>query len=681
MLKPAEMKGFRAVIPQSKREKVLSALHEAGVVQFRELTKTEVEREEVEKEFYEISSVLGKVKEFQEFFQTESSGQSAEVQAGTTEEILELSRELRNELEPKYKELSSKRGELEEKMEEARKQRETISSLKEVEVPLNYLRSTKRIDVTVGKIKEEELDDFIESINEALPSVFVASSGSGETRIVVVACLRECIPDLRPFLYKHDVESLELPPFEGTPQKTLEYLDKRIAELQGEKESLNEEIEKLGKEKAPEVNTLTELLEIERERQECLPLFGRTDSTTIIEGWSPEEELQRAREALQKATDDVYIMRTYEPKGPDVGKTPVKLENPRVGEDFEYITKMYGLPRYDATDPTLLVAISFSIFFGFCLSDAGYGVMVLAFFLSGLALVRGMFSKRLKRIMIISAIATIVIGSLFGSWFGPQLGEQISVFSPQWIDPVGNPIPFLKLVVFVGIIQLTIGYGLAGGRKDIIRGNWKGVIFNDIGNSLLTIGLFLLIFCILGMGLYEFGIDYQFPELELFAAFSPLSSGPGLVPIFKLIFYTGLIFVVLDKLLARDVPPMKKIGGAVDAVYSIIGLVSNAASYTRLLALGVATSVIAFVINYIGFMFFNAMFPATFSGPMSYVLAIFGVVVLVLILVFGHAFNIFINSITGFVHTMRLHYAEFFETFYESGGKEYNPFKLIRKFT
>ena len=101
----------------------------------------------------------------------------------------------------------------------------------------------------------------------------------------------------------------------------------------------------------------------------------------------------------------------------------------------------------------------------------------------------------------------------------------------------------------------------------------------------------------------------------------------------------------------------------------------------RLLALGVATSVIALVINKIAFIFFNSLYPATFSGALSYVLAAVGVIGLVVVLVVGHIFNIFINAITGFVHTMRLHYAEFFQTFYEGGGKEYSPFKLIRKYT
>ncbi|KXA95366.1 hypothetical protein AKJ36_00785 [candidate division MSBL1 archaeon SCGC-AAA259I07] len=706
LLRSADMKGFRALIPQSKLDQVLSALHEAGAAQFREISQEEIEREELEEGFYEINSIMGRMEEIQDFFNTTDKKTTYELEDESLENILDSTRDLLEEVEPKKEELASEKRRIEEKREEYHTQKNLLSFLEDIDVPLNYFQSTEKIEILSGKIDEDELDEFMENVRENLSEkVFVTSFGVGGTRIVVLVCRKEVVSDLRPILYRFGVEMLELPQSDKTPKQFLEELDDKLENLKEEEKQIDEKIEKIKERKAPEINALTEYLEIEVERLECLPLFGRTESTTIIEGWTLEEELTSAEEAIKEATEQSYIMRTYEPSELDVSETPIELENPKFVDGFEWLTHMYGLPRYDSTEPTLIVALTFSIFFGFTLSDAGYGLVILAFLLPSLAMIKDIFSNKLagipllgtlgpyiagarhmfrgnpRKVMIAGGLGTILAGALFGSWFGGKLGELVSVFSPLWVNPIREPIPFLKLVVFFGVLQLAIGYGIGSGRKNILRGNWRKVILEDIGNALLIIGLFLLVFCVVGMGLKEFGINYFFPKLSVFDAFNPLAGGTTLVFAYKGIFFTGLIMAVLGNLTAEGAPMMDRIGGAVNTVYSIIDFISNVVSYTRLLALGIATSVIALVINKIGLIIFGALYPATFSGALSYVLGAVGIIILLVVLVLGHLFNVFINTITGFVHTMRLHYAEFFQTFYEAGGEKYSPFKLIRKYT
>ncbi len=689
------MKGFRAVVTQSSRDKVLSGLHETGVAQFREVSMEEIEAEEMEEEFFEINSVLGRMEEAQEFFETLEMDTEMELEDESIDYILEYSREILEEIEPKMDELSSRLQEIQGEREELKDKVDILSKLVGIDLPLEYLQSTERIEIDVGQISEDELDDFTDEIKDSLSDkVFLAAFGEGNTRIVVLICRKEYFSDLRPIKYKFGVESLDLPVSDKTPEEFLEDLDEEIEKYENEEDRVREEIEKIREEKADKINALAEVLKIEQERQESLQLFGRTDSTTIIEGWAPKEEVEEVEEAIEEATEGAYLMKVYDPSETDISETPVRLENPRGVDSYEYLTEMYSLPRYDSTDPTLIVAITFSIFFGFTLSDAGYGLLILALFLSGMTFIKNMFSKRLRYIMIAGAIGTILAGALFGSWFGGAFGEILpnilgpqsalgkglsTVFGPLWTDPIRNPIPFLKLTVYFGILHLGIGFAVAGVRKNILRSKWRRVFLNNIGNTLLLLGLFSLAFCVVGMG-QEFGLFF-FPEMELFEAFNPLGSKSTLVVIYQGLFYGGVVLSTLGRVTAEGASMRDRIGGAVNTIYSVIDFVSNVVSYTRILALGVATSVIALVINEIARIFFTMIYPGTFSGVLSYVLAAVSVVGVVVVLVVGHFFNMFINSITGFVHTMRLHYAEFFQTFYESGGEEYSPFKLIRKYT
>ncbi|KXA89875.1 hypothetical protein AKJ61_01895 [candidate division MSBL1 archaeon SCGC-AAA259B11] len=285
LLRSADMKGFRALIPQSKLDQVLSALHEAGAAQFREISQEEIEREELEEGFYEINSIMGRMEEIQDFFNTTDKKTTYELEDESLENILDSTRDLLEEVEPKKEELASEKRRIEEKREEYHTQKNLLSFLEDIDVPLNYFQSTEKIEILSGKIDEDELDEFMENVRENLSEkVFVTSFGVGGTRIVVLVCRKEVVSDLRPILYRFGVEMLELPQSDKTPKQFLEELDDKLENLKEEEKQIDEKIEKIKERKAPEINALTEYLEIEVERLECLPLFGRTESTTIIEG-------------------------------------------------------------------------------------------------------------------------------------------------------------------------------------------------------------------------------------------------------------------------------------------------------------------------------------------------------------------------------------------------------------
>ena len=670
MFKTARVQKFRAIFHERMRGGVVARLHEAGVAQLKEVSELEVARRAVGEEVYELSSLLAKFREMEEFLGP-PAGKPATVKELTFEQTLKLAKKSLSKLEPKVTQLKEKCEKFDRESQSLLAQIETLEKFMEIKFPLRYLRSTDEIHVTVGYIAEERLKEFFGATKEALEQrVFTSAIGVGKRRIVVVACRAQDHPKLSPVLYRYEVELLELPPFLGSPSAAIRELRKQLAGVERQQQDLRKAVKRLGRAKAGEVSRQRELLEIQKERLESAGLFGYTEATTVVEGWVRAKQAAGLESLLGSATEGHYILRTYDPQKAEVGVVPVELENPKVVEDFEYVTGMYGLPKYDEVDPTPFLSFSFALFFAIALSDVGYGIALGLFMASGFWFAK-MFPQKLRRMMVICAIFTVIIGLLIGGVFGFGGG--------LWVNPIQKPIPLLKLVVFIGIIHLLIAFGFAGGLKDAFRRDWKSLVFGRFSRVLVVIGFFGLSFCILGIGLYEFGVNYTFPRTELFTAFNPFAPAATIVVAFRIIFYLGLgIGMVGAALVGKGVG--QKIGGPINVVYGITGLIADVTSYTRLLALGIATGVIAFCINFIIGFAYAGMMPTELT-PLSAIYAAVLLIGFAFIFIAAHCFNIFINSLGGFIHTMRLHFAEFFGKFYESGGEKFAPFRAKRMFT
>ncbi len=670
MFKTARMQKFRAIFLQQARDDTVAGLHEAGVVQLKEISELEVARRAIGEEIYEISSLLAKFRESQEFLGP-PLGKPVKTEELSYEQILKKAKKFLDRFEPKLSDLKAKKEELGQRRQELLAQMEMLRSFIEIKFPLSYLRSTDEIYVVVGRIAEERVQEFSDAAKEALErKVFVAVLGKGKQRILIAACRTVEQSKLSPVLYRHEVELLEIPPISKAPRKALRTLEGQLKELDGKEAKLEGKRKRFAKARALEVSTLLELLEIQRERLECSGLFGYTDATMVIEGWVPVKRAAELEPLISAATNGHHVLRTYAPQKAEVEAVPVELENPKVVEDFEYVTNMYGLPKYDEVDPTPFMTLTFAIFFAVCLSDAGYGIALGLFMASGFWFAK-MFPQKLRRMMVVCAIFTVIVGFFIGGWFGFGGG--------YWVNPIQRPIPLLKLVIFIGIIHLTIAFGLAGALKDLFRRDWKSLIFGRVSRVLILIGFFGLSFCILGIGLYEFGINYVFPKTELFTVFNPFAPAAVIVVAFRILFYLGLGMGMIGAVLMGK-GAGEKIGGSINVVYGITGLIADVTSYARLLALGIATGVIAFSINFIIGFAWGGMMPTELT-PLSAIYAGLLLIGFAFIFIVGHCFNIFINTLGGFIHTMRLHFAEFFSKFYEAGGEKFAPFKAKRMFT
>lgn len=387
-----------------------------------------------------------------------------------------------------------------------------------------------------------------------------------------------------------------------------------------------EMLEVRGKELAPSRKQLMRIHDVllnEREKWLFSRNLGETASTFFLEGWIKNVDIPKLEAKLMpySALIQYYFRPPLREEDP-----PIILENPRVGKPFEVITKLYGLPQNGTLDPTLYLAPFFFLFVGLTVSEAGYGLLVALLSLLYLKFAKPKGGLRqFLTLMAILGVSTVILGTLVGGWFGfpiPQL---------MILDPLKDPVSFLILSLALGFIQV-----------------WFGTLLNMISG--IRSKDYLQAFFVQG------GWLILLPSLVLYALLKQ--------SVWGILALTGAAGIVFFAAPSRN--PLARFFGGLYSLYDISRYLADVLSYSRLLALGLATSVIAMVVNTLcqtalGIPWIGWLFAA-------------------LIFVGGHLFNLGISFLGGFVHSMRLQFVEFFSKFFKSGGKPFKPFELESKY-
>lgn len=363
------------------------------------------------------------------------------------------------------------------------------------------------------------------------------------------------------------------------------------------------------------------------------------DRLMIVEGWVPKESAEKLNNYLNSSSV-AHITSNPDPKE----KVPVLLKNKAFAKKFEMLGELYSLPSYKEMDLTPFFAPFYALFFGFCLGDVGYGILMA---ITALVL-KGRVKKEVRPVTVLIfylGLATILFGLIGGTFFGinlyhtglPVYRNLQSGFEARGTD-INNFLFYLSLAM--GGVQILFGMILKA-INEIIQFGWKLAV-GTLGWIVLLVGMVVI------TGLNRLaGIPME-----------------TLVPFRYAVIGTGGLMILLLNNLERNL--LLNVGiGLWNSYNMVTGIVGDLLSYIRLFALGISSAILGFVFN-------------SLAVSMSGSIPVLSIIIMVTILVIGHGINLFMSGLGAFVHPMRLTFVEFYKNAgFSGGGRKYNPFRKL----
>ncbi|MCK4673744.1 hypothetical protein KAT67_07160 [candidate division WOR-3 bacterium] len=566
---------------------------------------------------------------------------------------------------------------------------------------LNYdisqLKSFKQTEAIPCIIPSNEIGEGLMEKIADIPYSFEIINTVGSVSYYIFFVKQEQSSQLRSRLIENECEIVDFKDLSGKPAKTIAILKQRveqtknrIGKLQEKEIELSEELSKL--------EVTCDHITNQDKKEEIAGTLPETTRTTNVIGWIKKRNLKRLDVLVKKAGLAVYDKIEPEPDE----KPPIALTNPKWSRPYETLIKLYSMPDPKEFDPTPFVAIFFPLFFALCITDAIYGIFLIFFSMYLLKKVAG--DRSLIWIILAGGILTIFTGAMVGGWAGDLFEligfEPLAQFRRSLIlfDPLTNPMIFIGIALGLGFIHMMLGIGIE--VVDSMKNKEYGqAIFANLtwfiflpsiilyftifkssipGKMILEILMWL---CITGIivashpegkpKLLDQGI-WTVIVFLLWVGLTKLILG-GLfnihyqIQIPKEVYYFIIPLLIFEFTRLNEAKKvLGKLAWGLYNFYGISGYLGVVLSYVRLMALGMVTGVIAIAINKIAWMMIG--------------IPVIGIILAILILIPGHLFNIAINALGGFIHTMRLHYIEFFGRFYAGGSKPFKPFGFETKY-
>ena len=629
----AEVRKVQIIAHSGVKSKVLSSLQEEGLVQIEKANFDELKLEsslidvtKLEHTLYRLSHALDSLSQWEE--------------KGIAKRLFsakpQLNREKRDDVLSldympvldQVEKLESDKNELTSEIRFLEKEKEFLAPVRNLALPLRAFKTEDSVEILVGALAQSNYEDLEKLADEEALWHEVIKREKRKLVLLVMYLRRdresieESLKELNfaplyfteTVLNKADAED-KVPDIIRKIDQEIEEKRKKLSGIDKEGQALAEHREKL--------MLVHDVLLNEREKISTSQLLGETERVFYTEGWIRSSDIKRLESKLQPYSDEVELC--FRDPLPDEDP-PVILKNPRAGRPFEMITKLYGLPRQGSLDPTLPLAPFFFLFVGLCVSEAGYGLLVavLSLLYIKIAKPKGGLLQFLKLLALLG-ISTVIFGTLVGGWFGFPIRKLMV------LDPLEDPLSFLYVALALGFIQVWFGTLLS--------------MINGLKNKAYLQSIFV-----------QGGWLLLLPSLVLF-----LGKKGSLWGILSLVGAAGIVLFASP---SRN--PFARFFGGLYSLYDISRYLADVLSYSRLLALGLATTVIAMVVNNLS--------QTALGIPWV------GWLVAALIFLGGHLFNLGISFLGGFVHSMRLQFVEFFSKFFKSGGRAFKPFELESKF-
>lgn len=679
MLHPERMQKIALIVHQSDLPALVAELHEAGVVEIKEVDRNitaVAERMKKPRIEARVSSQYIRARRIIDFLEqvkatkAEKEGLLVRLRGDVGGAVARREVEYAGpsklstaveasilEVEGTVKELEEELDAVNERIGKLKEHSSVLSKLEPLGVDLqdltyHYGRTVVKVGVIdnsrIQELKEHDVAYHIEGIDK-------------KHSVLLILAHRENEGELNKLLERIHLEQLRIPLLEGTPREALDNVQKELEELKRKEQELLDKAYIVAKEKEDDLLVAREQLGIEIEREGVYPFFYKTGRAVVLEAWSPENKYGEVEEISMRAAKGAYYLEKVDAHGEE---PPTLLRNPGPVKNFETLTEMYGLPRYNEIDPTIFFAVFYPLVFGFMLGDAFYGIVLAALAYSVGRLIPR--STGWANILLFGALWSVLFGILMSSYFGDFIQRILGGTVPTlWVNPFGTEVPLLMghpispimlilvVSVFFGALHMDIGI-LISLRHSIEVRHYRRVL-GEVGTLILELGLILVLFKFFGVQAITEGM---------------FSAGVKLIAV-------GVVLIIIR-------------GGPL-GFFDTTGFLGDMISYSRILALNMATGGLALAVNVSGIIIVSFMglvepgasgvAPLILEKVLQNPLMIIPALILVAILVVGHVVSLVINTLGGAIHTLRLHYAEFFSRFYEGGGAKYTPFRAVRERT
>jgi V/A-type H+-transporting ATPase subunit I len=701
-MSPQKMIVAKVVSHRDFERQVLMSLEEFSLFEFIDVRRqagiVDVKRTRDEETAYSALERLTKVLESLELDYTKRTGVYTEVNDTTLEDSLTLAAKVISAVEEEVLDIDSKTTIARLEMERQRGIADVAVSLEPLGIDPSLIGTTEFTFTTAGIVPSGRESELEWSINEVTEGAFTVGTlalkrGGSACVITVPVELKDAVERI---LSAMQFEAFAIPEDSaGRPEQIVADAENQILELEKEVEQLVQRKEHIALEWGTRILAAWETLDIERKRIDIKSYIVYTEQSLKMWGWIPEGKEEEFESLLSENVGPALEVTFDKPDFAEV-EAPTYISNPKFMKPTEDVVKAFGIPGRHDLDPTKIMALSFPLIFGLVFADVGQGFLI---FLIGYAALRatkkgqdwgailGYVQNGAQGLMLMGIFA-IFGGFLFGSFFGAE-----TVLEPLWpifahTDP-NRATHMLKLSIEVGVIHISLGIIMAlynelkykNMRKALINASyfWMylgfiilifGVSYNSIGNWFLTSGTVSLWLPLIGIG---YGTGAHNP-------FYPI------LPIAPLMFTLFMFIIPLVIMLLASFKG--GMDGVVHLLESVIGMISHTVSYARIFALNTVHIILSSVfitmlppivnIYFPSFSLFGVdIIPAVvhtshYTGPP--VMPILGAFIGTLIVGI-------LEGLLGFMHTLRLHFVEWFSKFYHAGGVEFQPFCVKRLHT
>ncbi len=598
---------------EDERENVVAFLHKQGVVDLR---RSKLELGEVQSQTLpEISNALIKVNGALQLLK------EGEVKSMPHMELRSLVSKISDAkyIDEIYQ-LGDKRREMQDDTANLTYGEKIATYFSEIDIDFSKLHSNAlsfRGFITDAKSAEKIADAIKES--KIKNSVIVKQVGKKKESVVFIAYQKDMALDDVFKDAKFDEIDLKSKYLVGTPGTVLANVKKTREAYAHELKEITKRLDELSNKHYSDLSNYKEMLEIEAQRANVSTNFKKTEKVFVVEGWVPQKKYEEFVKSLKSFTKGKVEIEKLN----DKELAPTLVKRPKFLQPFDYLVEFLSVPRSDEIDPTWIFIVTFPIFYGLMISDVGYGIasFLLATWIARLRIKAAPedILYNAAKIWQLNSIAVIVFGFLSNQYFGFHLNQYFTSF--VGFDWVKDATSILLLTIVFGLVQVILGFVFS------FINNWnKGHKKHAI--SKLTSMITIL--------------------LGVVAVYGFFTSASYMIPFGIVMFIFLIVTAVLSGIEASE----------------ITNLMTHPLSYARILGFGLASIIIAMLID-------TGFTPNFHNG-------ILGFIILLIIFVLLHFVNMILGIFEGLIQGVRLNFVEFFSKFYTGGGIKYKPFAYKR---